>query len=329
MDYREALLNLNEVDLRYIYEQLFHESAVELHSIELIESIRQEVFDHRYLERTLQAMPAGEYELLMQAIEAEHEFMPVPGERVLFALQSLLMFETKKGMIIPFDLAREIKELNIREIEAARTQLEQDLNFITGVLFLYGYAHREHIEKLYRLYFNEELSSEKLENMLMPLGIEPVGDMIMLPVIREGFTGQRLPAYDEKHYYVPATFDELKQYAGAEHHRNEQALNALLAFVEEQESEELADTVRFLIIASNDANLTMKELINLFAKNLSEPDFEIFEHLFIAALEETRLWIYGGKKLDEIRGEIEEQEQVEEEEREKKVINLDVFRKEM
>ncbi|GGB11985.1 hypothetical protein ERX37_09825 [Macrococcus hajekii] len=330
MDYREALLNLNEVDLKYIYEQLLHESAADLHSIEMIESIRHKVLTKEYLERTLQVMPSDEYDLFMQAVQAGHEFIPVPESRVFFSLQSLLMFETKQGMIIPFDLADEIKTLNKNNIEAERQQLEQDLLFMTGALFLYGYVHRQHLDKMYRHYFNEALSEKRLVHIITLLGIEPLEDLIVLPVIHEGFTGQTLPDYDVSHYYMPESFEELKQYAGADHHCNEEALNALLDFVgehSEDNTDELLDTVRFLVIASNDANLTMEEMIKLFAKNLSTPEFEMFERLFIKALEETRLWIYGGKKLGEMKEEIQHQEQIEENEKEKKVINLEVFRK--
>ncbi len=333
VDYREALLNLNDSDLKYIYEQLFQESAAELHQIELIESIRKEVFTSEYLNRILLLMPSDEYALLMHAVEEKHEFVPVPAERVFFALQSLLMFETKQGMVLPFDLRDEIKQLNKRDLDEKRQQLEQDLDFITGVLFLYGYVHRQHVEQLYRQYFDEELTEERLNHMLELLGIEQVEDMMILPVIREGFVGQKLPDYHAEHYYTPETFEELKLYAGSHHHQHEESLNHFLDFIqthasqESKESAELIDTIRFLMIASNDANLTMEELINLFAKDLSEPEFKMFEQLFITALEETRLWVYGGKKLSEIRQEIEEQEQAEEEEKEKKVINLDVFRK--
>ncbi|ULG71751.1 hypothetical protein [Macrococcus brunensis] len=333
MDYREALHNLNDIDLKYIYEQLFQESAAELHQIELIESIRKEAFSSDYLKQILQLMPSDEYSLLMRSIEEEHEFVPVPSERVFFALQSLLMFETKQGMILPSDLRREIQQLDKREINVKRQQLEQDLDFMTGALFLYGYVHSQHVEQLHKQYFNEELSEERLSHTLQLLGIEPVNDMIILPVIRDGFVDQKLPEYRAEHYYTPESFEELKRYAGSHHHQHEEALNNLLGFIQTHASEdgeelaELIDTVRFLIIASNDANLTMEELINLFAKDLSEPQFEMFEQLFVIALEETRLWIYGGKKLSEVRLEIESQEQAEEEEKEKKVINLDVFRK--
>ncbi|ULG74011.1 hypothetical protein [Macrococcus brunensis] len=335
MDYREALHNLNDIDLKYIYEQLFQEEAAELHQIELIESIRKEVFSLTYLNRILQLMPSDEYSLLMHSIEEEHEFVPVPSERVFFALQSLLMFETKQGMILPFDLRRMIKQLDKQDIEVKRQQLEQDLEFITGVLFLYGYVHRQHVEQLYKRYFNQELSEERLNYLLQLLGIQPVEDMIILPVIRDGFVAQELPAYDAEHYYVPENFAELKLYAGSHHHQHEEALNHLIDFIqihaseEEEEIRELIDTARFLIIASNNANLTMEELINLFAKDLPEPQFEKFEQLFITALNETRLWIYGGKKLSEVSQEIEAQKQAEEEEKEKKVINLDVFRKDI
>ena len=107
----------------------------------------------------------------------------------------------------------------------------------------------------------------------------------------------------------------------------------LLTFIEthtqelpKEERDELMDAAVFLIIASNDANVTMEELINMFAKNLSTQEFDMFESLFVKTLDTTRLWIYGGMTVEEVREATEEREKVEEEEKEKKVINFDVFR---
>ncbi len=334
MDYREALMNLSDQDLKLIYSYLFEKEDVgDIHRIELIESIRQEVLETDYISQMLVMMPEDEYGIYMKAVKAGHEFVPMPADRMPFALQLLLMFESKKGLMIPSDLTEEINKLNIKEIEADRTHVDNEKTFLTGVLFLYGYVHEQHVARLYNDYFGEPLPIEKFDEWIAILGLKRVNDVVMMPAIYEGYEGEETPPYSPNYYYHPASLEELGLYAGPDHHRHTQEMQDLLTFIEthtqelpKEERDELMDAAVFLIIASNDANVTMEELINMFAKNLSTQEFDMFESLFVKTLDTTRLWIYGGMTVEEVREATEEREKVEEEEKEKKVINFDVFR---
>lgn len=335
MDYREALMKMPENHLKVIYEQLFDDSADEQHQIQLVESIRKEVLSKAYIEQILIHMPEDEYNFYMKAIEAEHTYIPMMKERMPFAVQFLLMFESPRGLLIPHDLIKEVKALNPARLKEARKQLDKEQTFIAGVMFLYGYVHVQLVKELYQQYFNETLSDEMIESWKQAIGLHQVDDMIMLPVVYEGYDGSSVQQYNPHRYYRPASLEELKLYTGREHHRHGQEMQELLAFIDThtedetaEEKEVLFDTVTFLIIASGDANITMQELINLFAHRLSEQEFKMFESLFIKVLEHTRLWVYGGMTETEMNQTRKEQQERQTEEKEKKVIDLDVFRHE-
>ncbi|TDM11949.1 hypothetical protein [Macrococcus lamae] len=334
MDYREALMNLSDQDLKFIYSHLFEKENVnDIHRIELIESIRQEVLTEDYMSHMLTVMPDDEYEVYMRAVNAGHEFIPLPGERMPFTLQFLMMFESKKGLTVPSDLIDEIKTLDFKAIAERRTQVDNEKTFVTGIIFLYGYVHEQHIAQLYETYFGEQLPVEKLDEWIDILGLKRLNDVIMMPAIYEGYDGKETPPYSPNYYYHPATLEELGQFSGPLHHQHTAEMKDLLAFImthttelPEEDRAELMDSAVFLIVASNDANATMEELINMFAKDLTDQEFEMFESLYIKALETTRLWIYGGMTVEEVRESAVEREKIEEEEKEKKVINFDVFR---
>ncbi|KAA1039327.1 hypothetical protein ERX35_007075 [Macrococcus equipercicus] len=330
MDYREALMNLSDQDLRFIYSHLIDEDTTDVHRIELIESIRQLVLSEDYMTQMLTMMPEDEYQLYMNAVNQGHDFVPLPAERMLFTLQFLMMFESRKGLMIPHDLVDAVKALDKSAIAARRTQVDQEKAFITGIIFLYGYVHEQHIAKLYRTYFEEPLPVDKLDEWMTILGLKRVNDIVMMPAIYDSYDGQETPAYSPNYYYEPATLEELAQFSRPDHHRHTPAMQNLLDFIalhtEEDNREEVMDTAVFLIVASNDANVTMEELIDLFAGSLSDEAFETFESLYMKTLETTRLWIYGGMTVEEVKAAADEREKVEEEEKEKKVINFDVFR---
>lgn len=335
MDYREALMKMPESHLKVIYEQLFDESADGQHQIQLVESIRKEVLSQQYIEHMLVHMPDDEYKFYMKAVEAEHTYIPMMKDRMPFAVQFLMMFESSRGLMIPHDLLDEVKRLNHIKLEKARKQLGEEQTFITGVMFLYGYVHLQLVRELYEQYFGKVLPDEKIEEWKMAIGLAQVDDMIMLPVVYEGYDGTAEQPYHPNRYYHPASLKELELYTGHAYHRHGEEMQEFLAFIDThtqdvtaEEKESLFDTVTFLVIASGDANITMQELINLFAHRLSEQEFTMFESLFVKVMQHTRLWVYGGMTETEMNNMKQAQEAREAEEKEKKVIDLDVFRQE-
>lgn len=333
MDYREALMKLSDEDLKYIHQQVFHEQNVEdLHRIELIESIRKEVLSEAYIRQMLTVMPEEEYAVYMKAVKNKHEFIPIPAERMLFSLQFLMLFESKKGLELPSDLIEEINHISIAPLEENRAVVVQGQNFISGSMLLYGIVHKQHLANIYQQYFNEPLSQEMLDLWIEAMQLEQLEDLIMMPGLIERLPSDEIPAYHPENYYVPASFEELSTYA-ASHHHDSEGLHQLLNFMdhhlpEDMNAQDLKEMTTFLIASTLDANATMETLIDIFAKNLSEDEFEQFEALYIKALETTRMWAYGGKTVKEAAEEQAHRVRQEEREKEKKVIDIDVFRHE-
>lgn len=308
MDYREILLKMNEDTLKVIYESLFNiEAAEDITSVELIESIRKEVFTHEYIEAFLLSLSDDEFNIYMNAVKNNTPFIPMLAKRMKYPIQRLMLFEGTNGLMLPEDLLEEVKTLDLNKIDNERQLIIRDNDFIFGANYLYGYVHEAHLKMLYKKYFGETLTDELMNDWKRDLGLVTIGNVVVLPdLYDESLEVLSELTYNEHDYYVPKTFDALTNALQEMNDVTNPDVQALLTFIKErlhdlpeEQYDELEQFVFTNILLTITPNATMEAFINSFAHHFSKEDFEQFEKLFLSTLENRRLMMHKGFTLNE------------------------------